>query len=291
MILRRALNRKIPYSTWRWWHKLSGPVFLILHWLSIKSPIAIDDPAGIWLAVIATLGAAAAAYKLLLFPALSSHAEYRVTAVSGDATAVHLGLAPVKQTIQFTPGQFAFISAKQDGLREPHPFTIASANDSKGSVHFVRDFPPIEALAEMARERGLELVPVPTGPASPEFITRFTDIVHAAGADAVEISFCGPKGLSKAVRSLMSEIGIPMSNLRSEYFEVQVREPGSMNTGCAKSLRGISDQAKCVGCAENWLICDSQLRTCNSKRLPGRHPVGARSGNPHDVPASAAPLQ
>ncbi|WJM89306.1 ferric reductase-like transmembrane domain-containing protein [Pseudomonas brenneri] len=38
-----ALNRNIPYSVWRWWHKLSGPLFLvvILHWLSFKSPITL----------------------------------------------------------------------------------------------------------------------------------------------------------------------------------------------------------------------------------------------------------
>jgi predicted ferric reductase len=47
-----ALNRNIPYSAWRWWHKLSGPLFLIviLHPLSIKSPIELATPAGFWLA-------------------------------------------------------------------------------------------------------------------------------------------------------------------------------------------------------------------------------------------------
>jgi predicted ferric reductase len=139
LIVMLALNRTIPYSTWRWWHKLSGPLFLvvILHWLSFKTPIAIDDPAGIWLAIIATLGVSAAAYKLLLYPFPSSHAEYRVAAVSAGAAAVHLELAPVRRPLRFTPGQFAFISMKQDGLREPHPFTIASGNDASGTVHFV----------------------------------------------------------------------------------------------------------------------------------------------------------
>lgn len=47
LIVMLALNRKIPYGTWRWWHKLSGPLFLIvvLHWLSFKSPIALVSPA------------------------------------------------------------------------------------------------------------------------------------------------------------------------------------------------------------------------------------------------------
>ena len=54
MIVLLALNRNIPYSVWRWWHKLSGPLFLIviLHWLSFKSPITLFSPAGIWLSVL-----------------------------------------------------------------------------------------------------------------------------------------------------------------------------------------------------------------------------------------------
>ncbi|WP_414717520.1 ferredoxin reductase family protein [Steroidobacter sp.] len=296
LIVMLALNRAIPYRTWRLWHKLSGPLFVIviLHWLSIKSPIAIDDPAGIWLAAIATLGVAAAAYKLLLFPLVSKHAEYQIAAVSPGAGAVHLELAPVHRTVEFTPGQFAFISIKHDGLREPHPFTIAGADDPNGHVHFVirslgdytqklvheakigmradiyapwgrfkrsatakreiwigggvgispfiawlkdraaagfekvtlfycytpgRDFPPIDVLTEMARERGVELVPVASGPHSAEFTTRFNEIVRTAGADSVEISFCGPKGLLAVIRERMKELGLPGSNLRYEYFE------------------------------------------------------------------------
>ncbi|WP_129645989.1 ferredoxin reductase family protein [Peristeroidobacter agariperforans] len=139
LIVMLALNRMIPYSTWRWWHKLSGPLLLIviLHWLSIKSAIALNDPAGIWLAIMAALGVTAAGYKLLLFPFLSNHAEYQVVGVSPGGAAVHLEFAPVKRAIPFTPGQFAFISMQQDGLREPHPFTIASGNDPDGHVHFV----------------------------------------------------------------------------------------------------------------------------------------------------------
>src|SRR5688572_21017628 len=302
LIVMLALNRKIPYSTWRWWHKLSGPLFLIviLHWLSFKSPIALADPAGAWLAVIAALGVAAAAYKLLLYPLLSRHAEYRVTAVSPGAAAVNLELAPVRRAVPFTPGQFAFLSMKEDGLREPHPFTIAGGNDANGTVHLVirslgdytqrllertavgmhadlyapwgrfkrqatskrevwigggvgispfmawladqsaggfdkvtlfyfftpgREFPPVDVLDGMARERGAEFVPVPGGATDPAFAGRFDDIVRGAGAGAgagagwVEIYFCGPKGLLDAVRVRMREYGIPAANLRHEYFE------------------------------------------------------------------------
>jgi predicted ferric reductase len=296
LIVVLALNRVIPYRSWRWWHKLSGPMFVIviLHWLSIKTPLGIESPAGIWLAAVATLGVAAATYKLLLYPLLSNHAEYEVTAVSTGPAAVHLELAPVQRPLQFTAGQFGFISMKQEGLREPHPFTIASANDANGRVQFVirslgdytqklvkeartgmhadiyapwgrferpatakreiwiaggvgispfiawladscapgfekvtlfyffspdRGLPPVDVLNEMTRKRGAEFVPVPTGAASRVFTPRFIEIVHAAGAGSVQISFCGPNGLLKVVQDLMQEHLIPPANLRHEYFE------------------------------------------------------------------------
>jgi predicted ferric reductase len=139
LIVMLALNRRIPYSVWRWWHKLSGPLFviIILHWLSFKTPIALASPAGAWLAAWSTLGVGAAAYKLLLYPFLSNHALYRVVAASPGQAAMHLVMAPVKHAIAFTAGQFGFISMQEDGLREPHPFTIASGGTSGEEVHFV----------------------------------------------------------------------------------------------------------------------------------------------------------
>ena len=135
-----ALNRKIPYKTWRWWHKLSGPLFLIviLHWLSFRSPIELASPSGIWLAVVAIVGVVAAAYKLFLYPFLSDHAEYEVVGVLPGEQAVQLQLVPTKgKTVRFESGQFGFLRLKEEGLREPHPFTIASGKAADGQVDFL----------------------------------------------------------------------------------------------------------------------------------------------------------
>ena len=295
-IVMLALNRKIRYSLWRWWHKLSGPLFVIaiLHWLSFKSPIALNSPAGVWLAALSALGVAAAAYKLLLYPWLANQAEYRVAALSAGAAAVQLTMLPVRQAIAFEPGQFAFLLMKEDGLREPHPFTIASSPSADGRVDFViralgdytrtlvdrctvgmhadiygpfgrfarppaakrevwigggvgispfiawladasigrfeavtlfyfytpgRAFPDVDELAQQARERGIELVPVAKGPTDPAFVRRFAELARLAGPTDTDISFCGPVGLLKQVRAEMAVNGIPMANLRSEYFE------------------------------------------------------------------------
>jgi predicted ferric reductase len=148
LIVLLALNRKIPYKVWRGWHKLSGPLFIIvvLHWLSFRSPIAIDEPAGFWLAGVSALGVAGSAYKLALYPFLANHAEYRVVAVSPGPSALHMELAPTGEPIAFSPGQFGFVRLKEEGLREPHPFTFA-AGAQGGHVHFV-----IRSLGDFTRK-------------------------------------------------------------------------------------------------------------------------------------------
>ncbi|KAA6168741.1 ferredoxin reductase family protein [Pseudomonas marginalis] len=134
-----ALNRNIPYSVWRWWHKLSGPLFLvvILHWLSFKSPITLFSPSGIWLALSCGLGVSAALYKLIFYPFLARAGEYKVTAVNRGNRALHLTLEPTHNGFNFSAGQFAFLAMRQKGLREPHPFTIASAGGPNGQVEFI----------------------------------------------------------------------------------------------------------------------------------------------------------
>ena len=110
VIVLLALNRNIPYSKWRWWHKLSGPLFLIviLHWLSFKSPITLSSPSGIWLGAFCAVGVVAALYKLVLYPFVARAGEYRVVAVTRDKSALHLTLEPRHKKFDFKAGQFAF---------------------------------------------------------------------------------------------------------------------------------------------------------------------------------------
>ena len=144
-----ALNRKIPYGNWRWLHKCSGPLFLIviLHGLSIESPITLTSPAGIWLALLCSVGVMAALYKMVLYPFIAKAGEYKLVAISHGKAAVHLEFEPVHKGFSFKAGQFAFISVKESGLREPHPFTIANAPSDTGHLHFV-----IRALGDYTKK-------------------------------------------------------------------------------------------------------------------------------------------
>lgn len=290
-----ALNRNIPYSVWRWWHRLSGPLFLVVvaHWLSIKSPIEFGSAAGLWLASLSVLAVIAAAYKLLLYPLVARHGHYRVVNVSRGPAAAEIELEPVSHRAHFNAGHFGFLRMKAEGLREPHPFTIASAPSADGRISFViralgdyttklisrvepgmhadvyapygrferkpeckrevwigggvgispfiawmrdneagrfdqvtlfyfftpgRVFPDVAVLEAMAQERGIEFVPVSTGPASDDFTQRFGDTVRSADASSLDIAVCGPKGLLGAVRRTAQDHGLPARIIRHELF-------------------------------------------------------------------------
>lgn len=291
-----ALNRNIPYNVWRWWHRLSGPLFLIViaHWISIKSPVELNSPVGLWLAGLSALAVISAGYKLLLYPFVARHGHYQVVNVSRGAAAAEIELEPVGHRAPFQPGHFGFLRMKVDGLREPHPFTIASAPNADGRISFViralgdyttklvstvepgmhadvyapyghfkrkpeckreiwigggvgispflawmrngeaggfdrvtlfyfytpgRVFPDVSVLQSIAQERGIEFIPVSTGPASESFTRRFEEILRSSDVSSLDIAVCGPKGLLGAVRRAANEHNIPNRLIRHELFE------------------------------------------------------------------------
>ncbi|MDV3256984.1 MAG: ferredoxin reductase family protein [Sphingomonas sp.] len=290
-----ALNRNIPYSAWRWWHRLSGPLFLIVvaHWLSIKSPIELGSWAGLWLAFLSGIAVLAAAYKLLLYPFIARHGHYQVVRISRGPAAAEIELEPVSHRARFRAGHFGFLRVRADGLREPHPFTIASAPSPDGKISFViralgdytarliagvqpgmhadvyapygrferkpecareiwvgggvgispfiawmrddkqqrfdqvtlfyfftpgRAFPDVAVLEAMALERGIEFVPISSGPGSEDFVRRFEDIVRSADPASLDIAVCGPRGLLNAIRKAAHDHGLPARLIRHELF-------------------------------------------------------------------------
>jgi predicted ferric reductase len=81
-----------------------------------------------------------------------------------------------------------------------------------------REFPSTAELSKRAQQRGVELQPISSGPASTNFTRRFAELVRD-DPNQVRISFCGPKGLLAHVQKLMREHGIPESNISYEYFD------------------------------------------------------------------------
>lgn len=139
MIIVTSLNRSIRYSLWRWIHKLSGFVFLIAaaHWLTAKTIITLTSPAGLWMAVLCGLGAAAFLYRLVVYDWLHHGKAYEVTEIDKFPRGMTLTIKPKGKSIDYHPGSFVFLSFKQKGMSEPHPFSVASAPHEDGSLSFV----------------------------------------------------------------------------------------------------------------------------------------------------------
>lgn len=232
LIVLLALNRKIPYGSWRWWHKLSGPLFLVvvLHWLSFRSPIALASPAGLWLSLCAVLGIAGAAWKLLLYPFFSRHAEYRITAVTPGPSSVRLELAPVGRGIAFEAGQFAFLRLLQPGLREPHPFTLASAGGADQPVQFV-----IRALGDYTGKLVAEAAPGMHA----EVYAPFGRFRRNPTGD-FEVWIAGGVGLSPFIAWLQDESADGLGRVTLFNFYTPGREfPGMDELGTLARKRGV----------------------------------------------------
>jgi predicted ferric reductase len=117
--------------------------------------------------------------------------------VSPGSAGVHLELAPVKRPIEFRPGQFGFLRIKEEGQREPHPFTIASGAGSEGHVQFV-----IRDLGDCTHR----LVKSTTPGMYAETYAPFGRFLRSADAQ-------------REVQARMRENGVPERNLHFEYFE------------------------------------------------------------------------
>lgn len=126
---------EIPYQTWRLTHRFMGLAFVMLafHQLFVKAPFGPTDLISHWLVLMAIAGLLAFAYTQLLAPFRAR--RFVVTEVEPLSGATRVRAAPKGRGLRLRPGQFAFLSARKAGLREPHPFTV-SGMGTDGSVEF-----------------------------------------------------------------------------------------------------------------------------------------------------------
>lgn len=128
-----ALNRKISYSRWRTPHKLMALVYLVVIGHFMTAPEVFFEqlsPSGILLIAAANVGTLALFYTMLGMNKRTA-LPYAIEAVNKMERATEIVLRPRNKTIDFKPGQFAFVEIQGKGWAEPHPFTISSAPGEK----------------------------------------------------------------------------------------------------------------------------------------------------------------
>ncbi|WP_299350846.1 ferredoxin reductase family protein [uncultured Shimia sp.] len=124
-----ALNRKIRYSFWRPTHKIMGLVYVLLlgHFFTAP-PIFVEQfsPSGVMLVVAGFVGILSLVYSVFGMNRRTA-VTFTIEAVNALERATEVVLKPVDRSIDFQPGQFAFVEIEGNGWSEPHPFTISSA--------------------------------------------------------------------------------------------------------------------------------------------------------------------
>lgn len=126
---------EIPYHLWRLSHRLIGLLFIMVafHQMFIKRPYDGTALLAVYLNIFAALGIASYIYTQL-FPWLRTR-SYEVSHVERHNGATIITATPKGRKLRAVAGQFGFFRVNKEGLREPHPFTIAGIEDD-GTVRF-----------------------------------------------------------------------------------------------------------------------------------------------------------
>ena len=121
---------KQTYTKWRNVHRLVGIMYLlsIFHYLMVE-PHSLATPQGFYMLAFAIFGGGSWLYKQAFAQRMTPFLQYEVESVNRlNGSIIELVLKPLGEGLEHAAGQFAFIHFETDEiLKEPHPFTIASA--------------------------------------------------------------------------------------------------------------------------------------------------------------------
>lgn len=132
-----TLNRKIPYHRWRYPHKAMGLVYFLIIGHFMTAPAVFFERfsySGLFLIAAAIIGVTAYLYSMLGMNRRTGR-SFKIEAVNTLERATEVVLSPIAETLDFKPGQFAFVEIQGKGWNEPHPFTISSA-PGEGKLRF-----------------------------------------------------------------------------------------------------------------------------------------------------------
>ena len=136
-----SLLRWIPTRWWRLAHKLLvlPYAFSCWHFYTSTKPYANASFWGSWFTGFMFLGLAAWLYRVLWRDMFRKGKLHTVSKIDITGNVLTIELEPIGTELKYQLGQFAFLKVKVPGLREPHPFTIASSPDEQCLRFVIRD--------------------------------------------------------------------------------------------------------------------------------------------------------
>jgi predicted ferric reductase len=142
LLVALSLVRIVPYRFWRWTHKLLGVPFVLASWhfFTAEKPYSNGSGWGWWFGSFMVAGIVAWAQRVFGRGVVNPGVAYEVAAVRHGATTTELELRPTgARRFSHRPGQWVTLKIQLPGLREPHPFTIASPPDAANLRFLIRD--------------------------------------------------------------------------------------------------------------------------------------------------------
>jgi predicted ferric reductase len=126
---------ELPWPLWRFTHRFTGLLFAIaaFHQFAVDKPAGVADSLDWYMNTLCLLGLLAWLFTQFVAPSLRSR-TFVLEGISRQGSVTELLLSPESGSFRWKPGQFAFVSAPDAGLSEPHPFTIASAPGTGGPM-------------------------------------------------------------------------------------------------------------------------------------------------------------
>ena len=136
-----SLLRWLPSRWWRLTHKLLvlPYAFACWHFYTSTKPYANVSFWGLWFTGFMLLGLAAWIYRVLWRDMVRRGKLHRVSNIEHVGNVISIELEAIGEPLKYKLGQFAFLKVKVPGLREPHPFTIASSPEEKCLRFVIRD--------------------------------------------------------------------------------------------------------------------------------------------------------
>jgi len=135
-----SVIRLLPYRWWKWTHKLLGLPFALASWhfFTAAKPYENASPWGVWFASFMAAGLGAFVTRVFVRDAVAQGLPYRIVDAEHIGNLTRIELLPKRKALQFEHGQFAFLRLGVKGLREPHPFSIASGPSRNNLTFWIR---------------------------------------------------------------------------------------------------------------------------------------------------------
>ena len=136
-----SLLRWLPSRWWRLSHKLLvlPYAFACWHFYTATKPYANNSPWGWWFTAFMVVGLVAWTHRVVWRDMIRTGRIHRVSTIEISGDTITVELEPIGKPLNHKAGQFAFLKVKAKGMREPHPFTIASAPNESVLRFVIKD--------------------------------------------------------------------------------------------------------------------------------------------------------